>query len=231
LPVNINAGGRLRVNSGGYMLLSSGGSLTVSGTLEVQPGGRLRSDYGSAFSAVTVSSGAQLTGTGTMRFDSSSQLSMAADAELTIRLEMNGSSAVIGSRVLIFRGNNILSGNYQAPVEFASDAVVDVYNATLQSNGVIRAGALLAQNSDNYYTLTINGVLTNNGTLRMVSRYLYSTLNGAGWIENAGLIDTVVGVGGMNDNEAQVRLSVNINDGGLLREGVKPRNLNEPCYG
>jgi hypothetical protein len=35
----------------------------------------------------------------------------------------------------------------------------------------------------------------------------------------------------MNDNEAQVRLSVNINDGGLLREGVKPRNLNEPCYG
>jgi len=95
--------------------------------------------------------------------------------------------------------------------------VATLYGATFGSNTVIQPGALVAFDINNNYTLTLNGILTNRGTLRQVANWYTSTLAGTGSIENEGLMDLTVGNGGSYQaSEATIELPVKVAAGGRL---------------
>ncbi|MCL4177942.1 MAG: Ig-like domain-containing protein [Verrucomicrobia bacterium] len=63
-------------------------------------------------------------------------------------------------------------------------------------------------------TLTIHGPLANRGAFLMTSRDVNTTLNGSGWLENAGLLQ--INAQGMGGGLAHVYLPVNIPAGGQI---------------
>jgi hypothetical protein len=213
LPVYVATGGRLLVNASGFLRIRSG-ELSVAGTLEIEPGGRLREEnYGPARDLV-LKTGAQILGTGTLRAEGSNRVVLEGSADLPIHLDLQDSSSVAGTGALRFVGNQTIYGTFSGPVQFSSSAMVNVLNTTFDGDVLIEPGSLVAMEPSGSYTLTMNGTLTNRGTLRQVANYQRSVIRGIGRIENEGLMDFSVGVGGYNQAEAEVQVPIHVPSGG-----------------
>ena len=238
VPVNVPVGGKLRLNSG-FVNFTSGSSLTVGGELAIEEGGRLRVDGTNPPRDITLQSGSVLSGTGTLRLDGSNRLLVPGDLDTTVAIVLNGSSTrLVVPGTYTIRGSGSVVGTIQAQaIIVKSNAVVSASSAsftglvtvengaTLQtaggtvsfgSNVLVAAGATweLPQNT----TVSLNGVLTNLGTLHWVSRNHTFDLGGNGRVENLGLweifADPANPTGGAESN---VRVPVNVPVGGKLR--------------
>jgi uncharacterized protein (AIM24 family) len=217
LPVTVATNGVWRVNGNGYVRLGSGGKLNVLGAVEIEPGARLRVENAGAARDVTVQAGAQLRGSGVLQLDGANRLVVSEGAETTWQLNLNDSSMASGEGVLRLLGSRAMYGTYAVRLVLASNSVADVYNTRLSSNTVIEAGALVALNPNYLYTLTVEGTVTNRGTLRQVANYDTSTISGSGRIENEGLMDLTVGYGGYQDAQASMNVVVHVLPSGRLR--------------
>ncbi|MEI6781670.1 MAG: hypothetical protein WCQ21_12210, partial [Verrucomicrobiota bacterium] len=187
-----------------------GGWLRVAGTLEVQDGARLQFQNDGAARDLTLESGAQVIGSGTLRFYGSNRLIVNDRIAMPLQLQPFDSSIVSGSGVLRFLGNQTVFGNYAIPLEFPAGAVANVLNTHWGSSVLIEAGAVVAMNPNSAYTLTLDGSLTNRGILRQVANYYTSAFTGTGKIVNEGVMDFSVGVGGNNGAEASIALSIDV---------------------
>ena len=210
LSIDVAATGRFELPAGGYARFVDGGWLRVAGTLEVQDGARLQFQNDGAARDLTLESGAQVIGSGTLRFYGSNRLIVNDRIAMPLQLQFFDSSTVSGSGVLRFLGNQTIFGNYAIPLEFPAGAVANVLNTHWGSSVLIEAGAVVAMNPNSAYTLTLDGSLTNRGILRQVANYYTSAFTGTGKIVNEGVMDFSVGVGGNNGAEASIALSIDV---------------------
>ncbi|MCL4787023.1 MAG: carboxypeptidase regulatory-like domain-containing protein, partial [Verrucomicrobia bacterium] len=199
VPVNVPVGGRLLVSTNADLLLrTSTGVLTIAGELEIQSGARLRLENSSPALDLTLLAGSTLSGTGTIQVDGSNRLVVPGDFDSTIFLQLNSSARLVAPGTYYVRTSRSMSGVLQVgAVVIATNATFTVSSTSFPVPVSVEAGGRLrltgglvsfatnvlvvaaaALDVDLSTTVTLNGVLTNLGTLRWISGNHAFTLQG-----------------------------------------------------
>jgi hypothetical protein len=212
VPVNVPAGGQILVNTNAYLGFRAGAPVTLSDTLDLRPGALLHVSEDPRHD-LTLLAGSQIVGQGTLRLFNSNRLILETATLLPLPVELNNTSRISGPGLLTLIGTHTLAGPYDTMIEVPADSTARIDNATLNTNLVVQPGGTLQILGDR--TLTIHGVLTNAGTLQMVSRNVNTYLNGSGRIENPGLL-RVVASGTTYGGYANIYVPVNVPAGGQI---------------
>jgi hypothetical protein len=226
VPVNVPVGGKLSLNNG-FVSFTQPSSLTVAGELELLGSGRLRLDGSSPARDLLFLAGSAFTGTGRLQIEGSSRLVLSEDMTIRQALQVDGGASVTGVGRLTLARDHSLSGTYFVPVTIASNAVVNFGNVSFRSNVLVQMGAtfVVPQSA----TLNFSGVLTNQGTLRWVSRNHAFDLGGAGRVENLGLWEVFADPANPNGGvESTVRVPVNVAVGGKFSLNNAFVNFTQP---
>ena len=212
LPIDVAATGRLLVATNAFMTFYAGSSLVAAGPVEVQDGGRLSFANDSPAHDITLLAGNAIMGPGTLQLNGNNRLVMGGDVTVDLLLQLNDNSVATGPGLLTLRGNQTLTGTYEARVNIAKGASAGISGAVFTNLVTIQSNAVMYVNYNQ--VLTVNGALTNLGTLQFYSRDVNTYLSGSGRVENAGLL-VVYPVGG-NGGQAQIRLPMDVAATGRL---------------
>ena len=237
VPVNVAAGGKLLL-SAGWVNFTAPSSLTVAGELEVQSGGRLRVDGSTPARDLTLTAGSLLSGTGTIQLEGNNRLVVPGSLDTTVSIVLNGggtrlvvpgtytirsSGTMVGTveaAALVVKSNVVLeasSSGFTGLVKVEDGGALRLAGGAVSfgTNVWIEAGARWEVVSST--TINLSGVLTNQGTLRWVSRNNVFNLQGGGRVENLGLWEVFADPAGPdNGAEATVNVPVNVAAGGKL---------------
>jgi hypothetical protein len=205
------AGATLEVRPGAQLLMGAGGAIESAGRLLVD--GYLAIENTTPARVVTLTNGAGVDGGGVIRFHGSSRLVVEAPVAFAANLELVESSRAEGPGLLRLESDQNLSGRYLGPVQLASNSVVGFASPVFTGPVDVEPGADTFIHFNQ--TLTVDGALTNRGSLRMFSRDVNTWLSGAGVVINPGLI-RVIPVGG-SGGWARVHVRVEVPAGGIYR--------------
>ena len=209
VAVNVGAAGQLLVDGNAWTRFRDGGSLVVAGQVEVRPGGRLLFQNEGIPRDLTLRQGSAVIGSGVVQMYGANRLFMDGDAPFASGLELHDSSRAAGTGRLTLGGGQVLTGGYDAPVAIPTNATVSVSGAVFTGELRIDDGGTMAVDWDQ--SLTIDGVLTNRGTLWLPSRDRSSTLAGAGRMVNEGSVQAYqvnAGCGGGCGGSAHIYLAI-----------------------
>ena len=219
LPVTTLGPGRWTVDAGGRAYLRGGGSLTLDGTLDLEPDGWLVTLNEAPARAITLMAGGRMAGGGTLQIQGANQLVMAGDGSLRLQLQVLDSATVAGMGTLSIDLDQTLTGSYTAPVSIGNGVAAWSYDATFWNALTVQPAGTLAVSYN--HSMSINGVVTNFGTLRLFSRDVNTYLSGAGRIENPGLMEVAsLGSGG---GWANLYVPINVPAGGRLALATESR--------
>ena len=137
-----------------------------------------------------------------------SQLEMAGDAVMGTHLELHESAKGSGIGTLTLAGIQTLTGTYECPVAIAPQGWSDIRNALFTTNVMVLSNAVL--NVPGSYSMRLDQVLTNYGTVQMTSRDLATSIGTAagGCIINHGLMKVLAQGDGGNAATLYVPLVV-----------------------
>ena len=122
VEVDISPTGRLLVATNAYMTFYAGSSLVSASAVEVQDGLWLSFANDSPARDLTLLPGSALLGTGVLQFNGTDRLVVEADVIVNLLLQMNDNSVVTGTGLLTVRGNQTLTGTYEARVSIDGGA-------------------------------------------------------------------------------------------------------------
>ncbi|MBM3883825.1 MAG: LamG domain-containing protein, partial [Verrucomicrobia bacterium] len=206
LPVRVPGGGRLVVGRSAYLNLRSGSLLGVAGTVEVESEGWLWLANEAPARDLVALAGAELSGAGTLQVQGGNRLYLMGETVCSLKLELADSAQALGEGWLRLPSDQALARQFGCPVVIHRGATVWANHVTFTNVVQVEPAATLAVGNNR--SLTLNGVLTNLGILRMSSRDEWTEINGSGRVENAGVM--AVGAQGIGGYQAGVRLPVNV---------------------
>jgi hypothetical protein len=210
-PIEVLPGSRLHIEPEAQAVVESGGRLGVGG--EIQVDGFLSLDGSGAGRELALATGARIPGSGTLRLHGSSRVLQDGPAIIGANLELFDTSRAEGPGLLRLEYDQNLSGRYLGPVQLASNSVVGFASPVFTGAVDVEPGADTFIHFNQ--TLTVDGALTNRGSLRMFSRNVNTWLSGAGIVINPGLI-RVIPVGG-SGGWARVHVRVEVPAEGIYR--------------
>jgi hypothetical protein len=186
VPVNVPAGGRLRVNSTAGLNFTAGSSLAVAGALEIQTGASLTFDASNPARDLILQAGSSFFGPGKLSLAGNCRMVLDQDVTRELQWAVASGATITGAGSLSIATNQAeaLSGTFDIPVEVASNAAVSLGTATFNRPVTVdRGGTLRIYGS----TVTLNSVLTIRGLLIGNCNCQTFLIQGAGRVENEGL--------------------------------------------
>src|SRR5205807_148006 len=153
-------------------------------------------------------------GPGAIQMFRSNRLFVDGAVTFAPHLELYDSSKVAGPGPLALTGPQSLTRIYNAAVIISADSEIHIDNATFSSTLLVQSNATVIVNYDR--ALTIDNVLSNYGTIHLPTQNTQTYLNGAGHVENFGLLHAYQG-GPLYGGETHFYLPVHVAAGGLLQ--------------
>ncbi len=183
LPIWASTGSRIQVDGGAQLGFWNGGHLTGSAQLVV--GGLMNFVADGSARELTLLAGSRLEGGGTLLVSGSNRLVVHDQLDVATAVALIDSSEATGSGSLEFKQSQTLARVWNLPVTVAASVAVGSDGAVFNAPVLVQPDATFWVN--NNQVLTINGTLTNRGTVRMNSRDVNSVLSGTGRVHNEGL--------------------------------------------